>query len=87
MADEFAKGLGIATGAGLAWMVLAGWYNTPSFESTSQMLDPTTPVTLDVYGQLAVVLRDAMLVFALLGPVVFWFVLPAIREARATRAD
>jgi hypothetical protein len=87
MADEFAKGLGIATMGGLAWMVLAGWYNTPSFESTSQMLDPTTPEALDVYGQLAVVLRDAFLVFAILGPVVFWFLVPAYREARAGRAE
>lgn len=87
MADEFAKGLGILTAGGLAWMVLAGWYNTPSFESTSQMLDPTTPEALDVYGQMAVVLRDAMLVFALLGAVTFWFLLPAFREVRAARSE
>jgi hypothetical protein len=87
MADEFAKGLGIATAGGLAWMVLAGWYNTPSFESGSQMLDPTTPEKLDIYGQMAVVLRDAFLVFAILGPVVFWFLIPAVREARAAMAE
>lgn len=86
MADEFAKGLGILTTAGLAWMVTAGWYNTPSFSSTSQMLDPT-PETLDIYGQLAVVLRDAMLVFALLGAVTFWVLIPAYREARASTSD
>ena len=28
MADEFAKGLGILTIAGLGWMVLSGWYTT-----------------------------------------------------------
>ena len=33
MADEFIKGLALFCGAGLAWMVLAGWYRTPSFES------------------------------------------------------
>ncbi|ERH06655.1 MAG: hypothetical protein J07HN4v3_02278 [Halonotius sp. J07HN4] len=31
MADEFMKGFGILTGAGLLWMTLAGWYQTPSF--------------------------------------------------------
>ena len=40
MADEFIKGLSIFTGAGLAWMVLAGWYRTPSFESEQQLVAP-----------------------------------------------
>lgn len=84
MADEFAKGLGIATAAGLGWMVLAGWYNTPEFFSNNQMFEPT-PENLDLYGDLAVVLRDAFLVFAILGMLTFWFVLPAYREARARR--
>lgn len=83
MADEFAKGLGIATAAGLGWMVLAGWYNTPEFFSEEQLLEPT-PGGLDIYGNLAVVLRDAMLVFAILGMLTFWFVLPAYREVRAS---
>lgn len=86
MADEFAKGLGIASAGGLAWMVLAGWYNTPEFFSESQMLDPT-PENLDVYGQLSVVLRDAFLVFALLGMLTFWFLLPAYREFRAAYGE
>ena len=86
MADEFVKGLGIATAGGLGWMVMAGWYNTPEFFSEQQMLEPT-PETLDVYGQLSVVLRDAFLVFAILGMVVFWFLLPAYRQARAAYAE
>ena len=40
MADEFIKGLSIFTGAGLGWMVLAGWYLTPSFESQQQLVAP-----------------------------------------------
>ena len=40
MADEFMKGLGIFTGAGLAWLVLASWYRTPSFGSTEQLVAP-----------------------------------------------
>ena len=47
MADEFIKGLGIFTGAGLIWMVLAGWYRTPSFESTPQLVAPLTVDTHD----------------------------------------
>jgi hypothetical protein len=86
MADEFAKGLGIATAAGLAWMVLAGWYKTPSFTSNRQMFEPA-PETLDVYGQLAIVLHDAMFVFMILGPLTFWVLLPAVREVRASMTD
>jgi len=40
MADEFMKGFGILTGAGLVWMVLAGWYQTPSFFMTNQLIRP-----------------------------------------------
>lgn len=83
MADEFAKGLGIATAAGLGWMVLAGWYNTPEFFSENQLLEPA-PENLDLYGELAIVLRDALLVFAVLAMLTFWFLLPAYREARAS---
>jgi hypothetical protein len=86
MADEFAKGLGIATAAGLGWMVLAGWYNTPEFFSNFQLLEPT-PENLDLYGELAVVLRDTLLVFGILGMLTFWFVLPAVREIRAANGE
>lgn len=86
MADEFVKGLGIATTAGLAWMVLSGWYNTPTFDSTRQMLEPA-PQSLDVYGQLALVLRDAMLVFGILGALTFWVFIPAVQQARATNEE
>lgn len=81
MADEFIKGLGILTAGGLAWMTLAGWYNTPHFDSTRQLIEPS-PENLDVYGQLAVTLRDVFLVFAILGALAFWVGLPAIRQLR-----
>lgn len=86
MADEFAKGLGIASAAGLGWMILSGWYNTPSFGATNQMLAPP-PENLDIYGQLSMVLRDALLVFGIAGALTFWFVLPAISEVRAYLAE
>ncbi|PYZ02684.1 hypothetical protein C8039_03740 [Halogeometricum sp. wsp3] len=49
MADEFIKGLGIFTAAGLGWMVLAGWYRTSSFESTQLTGELTIeePTTFD----------------------------------------
>jgi hypothetical protein len=86
MADEFIKGLSIAVTAGLGWMILSGWYNTPEFESSRQMLhDP--PANLDVYGQAALVLRDALLVFAILGALTFWVIIPAARQVRGARAS
>lgn len=86
MADEFIKGLGIAVTAGFGWMVLSGWYNTPEFGSTEQMLH-APPENLDVYGQLAMVLRDALLVFAVLGILTFWVLIPAYREARTAYGE
>lgn len=80
MADEFAKGLGIFIGAGLLWMVLAGWYNTPGFEE-EQLIAPN-PETLDVWGEVAIVLKEALFWFAILGAITFWVVIPAAREAR-----
>lgn len=86
MADEFIKGFGIATTAGLGWMILSGWYNTPEFGSTHQMLE-AAPDGLDIYGQLAMVLRDALFVFGVLGVLIFWVLIPAIREARKYADD
>ncbi|MFC6732222.1 MULTISPECIES: hypothetical protein [unclassified Haladaptatus] len=85
MADEFAKGLGIFTGAGLLWMVLAGWYNTPHFEG-AQLVGPT-PEELDLYGTMAVYLRDAFFWFAILGALTFWVIIPAVNQYRASRAE
>lgn len=80
MADEFAKGLGILTSAGLAWMVLAGWFNTPGFED-AQLIGPN-PETLDVYGEAAIVLKDGLFWFAVLGALTFWVLIPALRQGR-----
>lgn len=80
MADEFAKGLGILTGPGLAWMVLAGWYNTPSFEGAQ--LTGANPTNPDMYTAAAVVLKEALFWFAISGALFFWIVLPAIHAGR-----
>lgn len=80
MADEFAKGLGILTAAGLGWMVLAGWYTTPGFEE--EQLLGEAPANPDVYGQLGLLLKDALFWFAVLGALTFWVVIPGIRQLR-----
>lgn len=85
MADEFAKGLGILTGAGLLWMVLAGWYNTPSFEGAQFIgANPSNP---DMYTAAAIVLKEALFWFAIFGALFFWVVLPAIQAGRRAYAD
>jgi hypothetical protein len=81
MADEFAKGLGIFAGASLAWMILAGWYRTASFESTRQLIDPL-PENLGTFDQIGVLLMDGMLYFALLGALTFWVLIPGARQLR-----
>ncbi len=80
MADEFVKGLGIATSAGLAWMVLSGWYTTPGFEDT-QLLGEI-PGSLDMYGNLAILLREAFFWFAILSMLLFWILIPGMRRIR-----
>jgi len=86
MADEFIKGLGILTGAGLGWMVLASWYRTPSFESTQQLVAPLTtdPSSADLFNAVGIVMLDVLLWFALLGALTFWVVIPAARQAQET---
>jgi hypothetical protein len=87
MADEFAKGLGIFTIAGLGWLILAGWYNTPSFEGVQLTGPNPSPETLGTYGQLAIALKDALFWFAILGAVTFWVVIPAFEEARKALSE
>ncbi|WP_227354987.1 DUF7314 family protein [Haladaptatus salinisoli] len=83
MADEFAKGLGIATTAGLAWMVLSGWYTTPGFEDTQ--LIGEVPGNLDMYGSFAILLREAFFWFAISAMVFFWVLVPAMRKFQQAR--
>ncbi|MFB6131327.1 MAG: hypothetical protein ABEJ28_10960 [Salinigranum sp.] len=82
MADEFIKGLGIFTGSGLAWMVLAGWYRTSSFESSKQLVEPIAVHGGNMFNSLGVMLMSVFFWLALLGPLAFWVVIPAIHQAR-----
>lgn len=81
MADEFMKGLTIFTAAGLAWMTLSGWYQTPEFESTRQLIEPA-PEPTNVFDMIAIGLIDVMMWFALLGALTFWVIIPAARQGR-----
>ncbi|SDF94179.1 DUF7314 family protein [Halorientalis regularis] len=85
MADEFAKGLGILTTAGLAWMVLAGWYTTASF-AEGQLLAPP-PSDPGVYASIGLFLKDALFWFAVLGALTFWVVVPLVEQAREAWAE
>ncbi|MFO7833135.1 MAG: hypothetical protein R6V31_03550 [Halohasta sp.] len=80
MADEFIKGFGILTGAGLVWMVLAGWYQTPSFFMTNQLIAPP-PEPGNVFDAISIFLIDIFLWTAILGALTFWLLIPAAREA------
>jgi hypothetical protein len=80
MADEFMKGLGVLTGAGLVWMVIAGWYNTPAFDGPQ--LVGSAPESLATLDQFALLLKDVMAVVAIGGVLLFWVVLPAVSEMR-----
>lgn len=79
MADEFMKGFGILTGAGLVWMTLAGWYQTPSFFITNQLIAPP-PEPANVFDAISIFLIDVFLWTALLGAFAFWILIPAGRE-------
>ncbi|MEF8775934.1 MAG: hypothetical protein V5A43_05470 [Haloarculaceae archaeon] len=85
MSDEFAKGFGILATAGVAWMILAGWFNTPSFEG-AQLTGPN-PEAVGTYGELALLLKDALFWFAIFGALTFWVVIPLIEEARTALAE
>lgn len=87
MADEFAKGLGILTGAGLVWMVLAGWYNTPEFHGEHPQLLAPDPEAATALDAVALTLKEAMFWFAIAGALLFWVVIPAVREAREAMAE
>lgn len=82
MADEFIKGLGLFTGGGLAWMVLASWYRTESFESTRQLIAPPSEPA-NVFDAIGIFLNDVFLWTAILGALTFWVLVPAAKELGA----
>lgn len=86
MADEFIKGLGFFTVAGLGWLVLAGWYRTEGFESTKQLVAaPSEPSNL--FDSVGIFLGDVLFWTALVGAFTFWVLVPLGREARAALSE
>lgn len=79
MADEFMKGFGILCGAGLVWMTLAAWYQTPGFYITNQLIAQPEPAE-NVFDVISLFLIDVFLWIALLGAFAFWILIPAGRE-------
>lgn len=80
MADEFIKGLGILTGAGLIWFTVSAWFNTEGFEGTQ--LIAANPDDVGLYAEILIAIKDVAFWFAILGALTFWVVIPAVREGR-----
>lgn len=89
MADEFVKGRGIGTTAAMLWVVLAGGYRTPSFESTQQLVAPLTvdPANATLLDIAAITLMDVFFWLTILGPLTFWVLIPAGRQAQQAIED
>ena len=86
MADEFMKGFGIFAGASLAWMVLAGWYRTTSFESSRQLIAAPPENPDGVFNAIGICLDDVFFWMAIIGPLTFWVLVPALRRAQESLA-
>ena len=89
MADEFAKGFGIFTSAGLVWMVLASWYRTPAFESTQQLIAPLTTEmgAANLLNSIGILLMDVFFWFTIIGTLTFWGAIPALRQFREALSE
>ena len=85
MADEFAKGFTIFSAAGMLWMILAAWYRTPEFDGP-QLTEPV-PENPGTYDAIGIILMDAMVALMILGPITFWFLIPAYQQAKSAYAD
>jgi hypothetical protein len=88
MADEFAKGLAIFSGAGMIWLTIAGWYRTPSFEGDGVQLNAPVEVSdPSIYDTIAILLMDVTAWFAIIGALTFWVVIPAVEQLRDSYAE
>lgn len=85
MSDEFMKGFGILTSAGLFWFIVSAWFNTESFGGT-QLIAPN-PDDVGLYADILIGAKDIAFWFAILGALTFWFVIPAVREGRRAYED
>lgn len=86
MSDEFIKGLSILLGGLFGWMVFSGWYATDTFDSKKQLIEEV-PSDPEIYGNIALTLREALFWFAIFGALTFWVIIPAARQARAAWSE
>ena len=86
MADEFIKGLTLFTLGGLGWITFGGWYRTPSYYEIDQLVAPPQGVE-SAYDEIGVLAGDAFLWLMIIGPIVFWVLLPAGRQLRESMAN
>ena len=86
MADEFMKGFALFAVGGLGWITFGGWYRTPTYYEVSQLVNPPSGVE-SVYDEVALFAGDAFFWLMILGPLIFWVLVPASRELRKSLAE
>ncbi|SEH40021.1 hypothetical protein SAMN05192561_101580 [Halopenitus malekzadehii] len=79
MADEFIKGLALSMVGALGWFIFGGWYRTPGYYVIEQ-LTAAAPEPSNVYHAVGIFAGDVSYWLMLLGPFVYWVVIPALRE-------
>lgn len=86
MTDDFIKGLSLFTLGALGWITFAGWYRTPSYFEVAQLV--AAPEGVDTaFGELGVLAGDVFFYLMLIGPFVFWLLIPAVRQYRNSGGD
>ncbi|MDY6776326.1 MAG: hypothetical protein SV253_09710 [Halobacteria archaeon] len=87
MADEFIIGGGLFTGGGLLWLIFGGLYKTSSFQNQLGFPEETAPPTIGIPHDLGVFFADVSMAVMLLGPLVFWVVVPLLKSVVLAAGD
>lgn len=90
MADDFAVGFGFFSVGGLLWLIFGGIYRTPSFQDQLGFV-VESPHAIGVPQGVGILLSDLSLALMVVGPLVFWVVLPlakwsVVRRRRRVKA-
>ncbi len=92
MADEGMIGFGFMSVSGVIWLIFSGIFKTPSFEE--QILHPQSEpnVHLGISDSMGVMVADIAMVLMVLGPIVFWIIVPlakygVVRRRRRLRSE
>jgi cobalamin biosynthesis protein CobD/CbiB len=86
MADEFIKGLTLSMVGALGWFIFAGWYRTPEYYAIEQLTAAAIEPN-NVYQAIGIFAGDVSLWLMLLGALVYWVVIPALRETRRSMTE